>query len=322
MTPFLFSVSNKYLVPLSFLNQFVFILLNIFRSDIIVCQFAGYHSFLPVFLARLFFKPSLIVLGGTDCVSFPSIRYGNFQKWPLSVFTELSCKLARHLAPVHESLMRSDYSYQNLYHKQQGLKAFMPSLTTPHTTIFNGYDPAKWFRNGEKRHNTFLTVSGGLNMPFTFQLKGIDLIFEVASYFPDCEFTIVGAEVNYNLPASPSNVKLIPPVKNEELIAYYSRTEFYLQLSMSEGFPNALSEAMLCECVPIVSAVGAMPDMAEGVGFILKNKNASLLTDLIKETLRSDRSNLGKQARERIQKRYPESLRGERLIALLNEMTK
>ncbi|MEK6616904.1 MAG: hypothetical protein AABZ32_12500 [Bacteroidota bacterium] len=196
---FLFGVKNKYLIPFSFVKQLFFILINIFKADVIVCQFAGYHSFLPAFFAKLFFKPSLIILGGTDCVGFPSIRYGNFQKKILSKFTKWSCQMASHLSPVHESLMLCDYSYQKKDFPKQGLLFFCPKLKTPYTVIYNGYDEKKWFRNSEKKKNTFITVAGGLGMPFTFQLKGIDLLLQIAPYFPDCEFTIIGADETVHL---------------------------------------------------------------------------------------------------------------------------
>ncbi len=320
--PFLFSVKNKYLIPLVFIKQKLFILVNIFRADVVVCQFAGYHSYLPVLLAKLFFKPSLIVLGGTDCVGFPSIRYGNFQKALLSTFTKWSCRLADYLSPVHETLMLCDYSYQEDDYSKQGLLFHIPGLKTKYEVICNGYDDKKWFRNSEKKKNTFITVAADLKMKFSVKLKGIDLILEVAKSFPECEFIIIGADETLELPANSTNIKRISVVENKQLISYYSGAEFYLQLSMSEGFPNALSEAMLCECIPIVSAVGAMPEIAGGIGFVLKSKDVDQLKELIKKALSSERSDLSKKARERIQKKYPESLRKERLLSLLSKMTR
>ena len=66
---------------------------------------------------------------------------------------------------------------------------------------------------------------------------------------------------------------LIPKITQRELINYFSMSRFYLQLSFSEGFGNALCEAMLCECVPIGSNVGAIPFIINDTGFILKKKD-------------------------------------------------
>ncbi|MBI4945107.1 MAG: glycosyltransferase family 4 protein [Bacteroidetes bacterium] len=317
---FLFNVRNKHLTPLSFIKQFLFILINIFKADLLVCQFAGYHSFLPVLFAKLLFKPSLIILGGTDCVGFPSIRYGNFQKTILSKFTKWSSQLASHLSPVCESLILCDYTYQKEDFQKQGLLFFCPKLKTPYTIIYNGYDEKKWFRNVEKKKNTFITVAGGLKMPFTFQLKGIDLILEIAPSFPECEFTIIGADEAMHLPIRSKNVRLLPAMKHEELIKFYSQSEFYLQLSMSEGFPNALCEAMLCECIPIVSNVGAMPDIIGNTGFVLQTKEIKKLEDLIKAALHSNNNFLSEKAREKIIEHYQESKREKNLLDLINRI--
>ena len=42
--------------------------------------------FLPILFSKIFFKKSIVVAGGTDCVSFPSIGYGNFSnKFAISI---------------------------------------------------------------------------------------------------------------------------------------------------------------------------------------------------------------------------------------------
>ena len=50
---------------------------------------------------------------------------------------------------------------------------------------------------------------------------------------------------------------------------------------MSEGFPNALCEAMLCGCIPIGSNVASIPHIIGDKGYILKQKNEILLQNLI-----------------------------------------
>jgi len=69
-------------------KQFFFILFNIGKCEIVICKFGSYHSLLPALLSKIFNKPFIIINGGTDCVSFPSINYGNFNKSILGKFTK------------------------------------------------------------------------------------------------------------------------------------------------------------------------------------------------------------------------------------------
>ena len=108
---FLFQPKNKLLLPFSFLRQKLFLLRNIYSASILVCQFAGYHSLLPVFFGRLFRKPCVIVVGGTDCTSMPSINYGNLRKPLMRWFTLKSLKYSKHIVSPSHSLIECDYNY-------------------------------------------------------------------------------------------------------------------------------------------------------------------------------------------------------------------
>ena len=155
-----FHPSRKIYTVFSFISQKLFLLKNIWSANLIVCQFAGYHSFLPALFGKIFNKPCVIIVGGTDAHYFPGIGYGNWQKTGLRLFTSLSFSLCSHIAPKHSSLMFSDYDYDNQEPNKQGINARMPGLEKPFTEITNGYDIEKWKCTKEKKKNTFITVSG------------------------------------------------------------------------------------------------------------------------------------------------------------------
>ncbi|MGZ3933258.1 MAG: glycosyltransferase family 4 protein, partial [Bacteroidia bacterium] len=196
---------------------------------------------------------------------------------------------------------------------------FIKDLKTKTEVIHNGYDGKKWFCNSPKQKNTFITISGGLHTANGFVLKGVDMIFEMAPLFPDCEFHIVGGYAIKS--AAPANVKLLQFIPNDEMQPLLSKMQFYLQLSLSEGFPNAVSESMLCECVPIVSAVGGMPDLVGDCGYILKHKNVTELRDMIGAALNNtDLAGLGKKARKRVEERFSFENRRKKMIAELEKL--
>jgi glycosyltransferase involved in cell wall biosynthesis len=296
---FHFDVTNKKKVPLFFIKQLIFIVLNIFKSNTYVTQFGGYHSVLPCLIGKLFRKKSIIILGGTDCVSFPSIRYGNFYKKGLKIATTLSLKNASLLLPVDETLVNYKYNYQPNDYPFQGYKYFIKNIKTPYKVIYNGYDADKWRCSIQKEPNSFVTVGANLGSRFGFELKGIDLIFKIAPLFPACKFYIVGGHLIKNIKV-PSNIILLDPIPNTKLADFISSKQFYLQLSMSEGFPNALCEAMLCECIPIVSAVGAMPKIVGDIGFVLGVKSEQELQKMIQLALKTVSTIDTKNVRERI----------------------
>ncbi len=311
-----FLPKQKWQTPFSFTSQKLFLLRYIWSADLIVVQFAGYHSFLPALYAKVFGKPCLIISGGTDAHYFPNIGYGNWQKKILGWFTKVSFQLCSHIATKHKSLMQCDYNYDKQEPAQQGIYARLPKLKTPFTEITNGYDTLKWHCTKEKRKNTFITVSGAWEYTFQQQLKGIDLILEVAPSFPDCEFIILGVDEESRIKTKSPNVKILPAVKNEELIDIFSSCEFYLQLSMAEGFPNSLCEAMLCECIPIGSNVFSIPEIIGDSGFILNTRSADALKQLIPQALNADKDSLKKKACLRIMENYTLEARKAKLLSL------
>jgi len=304
----------------SFLKQKIFLLKNIWHADLLLCEFAGYPSLLPAIYGRLFGKPCLIVVGGTDAHYFPGIGYGNWQKPVLNSFTAMSFKLCSHIAPKHSSLMRSAYHYDESEPQQQGIYARLANLKTPYTEITNGYDAVKWHCIAPKKKNTFITVANGWEYGFQKSLKGIDLILKAAPFFSDCEFTILGVNDPAIFPELPANVKAVPGVKNNELVAIFSAQEFYLQLSMAEGFPNSICEAMLCGCIPIGSDVFSIPEIIGDSGFVVKKRDVEALKAALAEALLSDKPLLAQKARARIAENYTLAQRTEKLQQLCQKL--
>jgi glycosyltransferase involved in cell wall biosynthesis len=87
-----------------------------------------------------------------------------------------------------------------------------------------------------------------------------------------------------------------------------------------EGFPSAPCEAMLCECIPITSNVGALPLIVGDAGFILDRKDPEKLKELFKQALASNVDDLGKKARRRIIAKFPVGERNKLVDILYAEM--
>lgn len=315
---FSFTSTSKTGTPLLFFKQLVFLLSHLRGSRLLVVQFAGYHSFLPALLSRLSGKPCLIVSGGTDCHSFPGVGYGNLQKRFLGLFTKWSFRLCTHIAPKHASLWECNYDYDPNEPSRQGIAALIPGIKTPCTVIPNGYDADQWKPDPsiQRIPRSFLTVSGGFHFPFQRALKGIDLMLEAARKSPECTFTLIGVKDTSDWNDLPPNFRVLPPADNETLLQAYCSHAFYLQLSMAEGFPNALCESMLCGCIPIGSAVFSIPEIIGGNGYILRHRNIDELLELLSEIVDKHEPEKALMARESISRRFPISKRKSELLAL------
>jgi glycosyltransferase involved in cell wall biosynthesis len=73
--------------------------------------------------------------------------------------------------------------------------------------------------------------------------------------------------------------------KREEIVELYNLADVFLQVGYSEGIPRALVEGMACECIPIVTKVGSMPEVVSNCfnGFIINPGDSDRLVERIKE---------------------------------------
>jgi len=301
-------------LPFYFLIQFFQLLVLLPRTSYYLCFFGGYHSVLPTFFGKIFRKKVFIQCGGTDAMNMPEINYGNFRKKWLRKAIVYSFKNCSKILPVAEALIRQDYYYDSQINPKQGLLNLIPDLDTPIQVIHNGFDTSFWKETeNRKTPNSFITVAAGISRENRALVKGIDLILEMAAGYPDFEFTLVGDE-NFN--SSLKNVRVIGKADPEALRDLFSQHRFYLQLSTSEGFPNALAEAMLCGCVPIGSAVGAIPEIIGETGFVLNKKDPSLLKQIFEELKSADLDLLSNTAITRVGENFGYHKRQKSLVQL------
>jgi len=302
-------------LPFYFILQFFQLLFFLPKTSKYLCFFAGYHSVLPVFFGKFFGIKVYIQSGGTDAMNMPEINYGNFRKKWLRMATVYSFKNCSMILPVAESLVACDYTYDSRINRRQGLKNLIPDLQTPIRVVHNGFDAGFWTDDNQpKQPFSFVTVAVGISQANRAAVKGIDLILEMARRFPDYSFTLVG---DPNFKCALSNVTVMGKLTPVQLMRQFSNHQFYLQLSTSEGFPNALAEAMLCGCIPIGSAVGAIPEIVGNAGFVLPDKNPELLQELFLQLAKADLNQLRTAARERVKIHFSYEKRQRSLLEIL-----
>ena len=275
------------------------------NSSVSIGWFAGWHTFPLVRYAKKYGKSSIIIVGGYDAVSFPEIGYGAFSNKKESIPAKYVLKNADIILPVSQYLQKEIIKNAKI----KGDNIF---------SVPTGYDPNFWKPNG-KKENMVLSVSEAKNIK-RVKLKGLDTFVKSAKYVPDAKFLVIGIEGEarkYLEGIAPKNVELIGYVKNEMLLPYYQRAKVYAQLSLSEGLPNTLCEAMLAGAIPVGTNRGGIPEAMGNIGFYVPYSNVKATARAIKEALAAPEE-LGLKARERIVKLFPKDRRERALLNLIN----
>lgn len=287
-------------------------IIGVIKSDLVFSWFASDHAGIAGILATIFRKKSIVVVGGGDAANVPEIGYG---LWAVgSKKNKILAKIALDRA---NAILVVDLSLKNNLVKNAKIGEPSKIICVP-----TGYDSNFWKPNG-KKEDIVLSVAGAKNI-MRVKLKGLDTFVRAAKYLPDAKFLVIGVEGEarrYLEEITPENVELIGYVKNEKLLTYYQKAKVYCQLSRYEGLPNALCEAMLCECIPVGTKYCGIPRAIGDTGFYVKYGDVEDTVEGIKKALESD-AQLGKKARKRIIYLFPKEKRENRLVKIIKEITK
>lgn len=294
------------------------------RIDIVYSFFVGFHCFFPFILGKLLKKKTIVAIGGYDAVSVPSIKYGIFYKQNLLTFcTKIVYNIADFLLPVHKSLIKSENEYLAQVDKNAkiGFAHFVPQVKGKIIEVPTGYDPEIFITNKSIVRKASVLSVASIENDQDIKRKGFDLILKIAEKMKTTEFMLVGFSsqmlehfINKGIP---KNVKLVGFQERGNLVNLYSAHKIYLQLSLAEGLPNALCEAMLCECIPVGTSVCGIPDAIREVGYILTSDNISDAVHIIEKAL-DQNSSSGAYARQRIINEFSLSRREKKIINIFN----
>ncbi|MFN0158057.1 MAG: glycosyltransferase family 4 protein [Bacteroidota bacterium] len=285
------------------------ILRYMWKADVTFTWFASVYGFMTVFLARLLGKRSIVVIGGVDASKEPVINYGIWLTPWKAVLVKWTMRNAWKLLVVDpffigEVKRLAGYDGRNV--------EYLPT----------GYDAARWVPSGEKE-NFVLTVAA-CHDEWRMKKKGLDVLFAAAKKMEGTKFIVLGIlpHVLEQVKATvPANVELIPFVQQDQLLAMYRKAKVYCQPSFTEGLPNSLCEAMLCECIPVGTNVGGIPTAIADIGFLVPYGDADALATALTNALSAGRE-VGAHAREHIRTNFTIERRETGLVRTINEAVK
>ncbi len=279
------------------------ILSRVLLTDITFSWFAHNHAYLAVMASRLLGKKSVVVVGGYEVANEPEIGYG-------ALLDPRMVKRVRYIIENADCILAvSGFSRREIH-----------AVARPRRieTIYNGIDTAIFSPGGQKEE-IVLTVC--VISTANIRIKGLETFIDAARHLPETRFVLLGRvlddALNILKQDAPPNVEFIPSPSEGELLQWYRRARVYCQLSYRESFGVALAEAMSCECVPVVTDRGALPEVVGDVGFVVPYGDSRATADAISRALTSE---VGPAARERVSDIFSVERRGEELRRIITTL--
>lgn len=288
-------------------------ILFISRSKVLISWFNDYHSFIPILFSKLFFKKSIIIVGGYDAIVDNKNNHGLFFKSGIrSAIAKLNYKMVNEVWIVHKSLENGcDFAKQK-FNIISGVRRFTSKKNIVIKEINTGYDTRFWNYNQNEEKTGVLTAAF-FSDKRVINIKGLNIFNKLASLLPNVNFTIVGESgirisdfINLE-----SNIKVMGVQTKSQMKELYQNNKFYFQGSRLEGLPNSLCEAMLCGCIPVGSRVFGIPDAIGKTGILFDTEKD---LDKIVEFINSDFGVTDfKKARNQVVRKYDISKRIEKI---------
>ena len=151
---------------------------------------------------------------------------------------------------------------------------------------------------------------------WVIKTKGIEELLaawqDVKDLYPDWKLRIVGPYHEEYFKELSSrfgfeNVIFEGEKKHDEAMKILSGAEAFILPSYTEGFPNAVLEAMALEKPIIATDVGAIPDMLEdGAGIVIPSQNVEEIKGALEKLFANDdlRRDMAKRAKAKLERDY------------------
>jgi glycosyltransferase involved in cell wall biosynthesis len=282
------------------------VLRGVLKADLVFGWFASWHTFLPITLAWLLRKPSVMVIGGFDTANMPDIGYGHQRGGLRRHASRWIFRRATRL------ITHSRYSLSEI---ERNTPIPPERVTVVHLGVPDPFEEEP----GDKERSA-LTV-GAIDHSTLVQ-KGQVPFVQAARELPDVRFVFAGKwlddAVDELRAIAPPNVELTGWLSDEDLHAVYRQAAVYVQASRHEGFGLAVAEAMLAGCVPVVVNVTAMPEVVGDAGVLIESQEPAAVADGIRRALAMG-PDAAARARARILTTFPMESRRDGILRVVDE---
>lgn len=275
-------------------------------ADAVVSWFGAFHALFPFAAALAANRNRLIIASGYDVADVSTIGYGNMRKGPKRLIGSTVFALANRVLAV------SKFTAGEL-----ARNTAVPSWKV--RVIHHGFplvEPTDYVDKVD-RVITVASITGQ-----NLQLKGLRTFVKAASFLPDVEFVLIGpaldSSITYLKSIASPNVRMTGAIPNAFKSGAFRHAKVYVQASLYESFGCALAEAMLQGCIPVVTRLGALPEVVGDTGFFVADGDVQGTVSAIRQALDAGRRQ-AERARQRVIERFPLERRAKLLISAIEE---
>jgi glycosyltransferase involved in cell wall biosynthesis len=313
------------------------LLRELLAADVIVGWWASWHTFLPFTLAWLLRKPSLLIVGGFDTAAEPELHYG-YQ------LGGLRAHLSRFTMRRARVLMTNSYYSLGEVERNCGIPAGRVHVVYHGVPDEAGAVDTAGAGAGARADSSAAATAPPATAPATGEAatakqplaltvgivdrtnlarKGLRAFVQAAALAPETQFVVAGkvvGDAGHELEQiAGENVRIIGWLEDDELQSLFARAGVYVQASLHEGFGVAVAEAMLHRCVPVVTRVGALPEVVGDTGVIVERPDPALVAAAVRDALAAAQASpdAGATARQRVLDRFSVDQRRDGLYTLV-----
>ena len=283
------------------------IVLGVLNSDIVFSWFASVYGSIGVAVGKFFGLKSAIVVGGLDVAKEKELGYGIWLSPWKSRLVRYALRKADRVLVVDPSLREdavrlADYDGKNI--------VYLPT----------GYDSSFWRPVGEKE--PFVLTVANVKTETRLRVKGIDTLIKAAERLLQVKFVVIGVDPALALQLRPPlNMEYYPAMPQQDLLPFYRQAKVYCQPSLREGLSNALCEAMLCQCIPVATAIGGNLTAVGDSGILIPSGDLDALVAAVEHAIEMP-AEAGAKGRARIVALFPKEKRQSELVRIIESLVK
>lgn len=245
----------------------------------------------------------LLMLRTAKKKGIPTVYHIHFGRIP-----EIAQSDTREWKLIRKAMLMADHVIAIDHKTEAAIRQYAPDVSV--CFIPNPFDVRKVSKIEKSKSKNEIVFIG-----WVVKTKGIEELLQawngIRGSYPDWKLRIVGPASEEYLAFlkstySQKQVVFEGELPHEDAMQLLSKAALFVLPSYTEGFPNAVLEAMALEKPIIATDVGAIPDMLAGCGIVIPSQDADALERGMEKLLNDTAlcANLGKEAKQKLNREY------------------